>query len=385
MRVAVNVEQLLYRSPGGIGRYTAKLLTLLPELFAADTVVPFAARHPRADVDEAWDRFGLAGVDRPVLSALPRPVLYDAWHVLGAPPLSWRAPRLTDVDVVHAPSVAVPPKSRSRLVVTVHDVAPALFPETFPARGRWFHRAGLRAAAQRADVVIAVSQSAAAEIADHSTIAAERIRIVPNGVDAERADTTEVARVRATFGLGDAPYVLWVGSLEPRKDVGTLVAAMAGLLRRGGQVSDGLALVLVGDVGWMNDGLIDPGNRAALGRRLRRLGRVSDGDLRALYAGASLFGFPSRHEGFGLPVLEAMAQGTPVLCSDIPVLREVAGAAASFIPPGHVLAWTDALEALLGSESERARLADAGLARARVFSWERTVRATHALYREVLG
>ena len=251
----------------------------------------------------AAEAAGLSGRPGIVSLGLPRPLLYDAWHVLGLPPLGLADRRHGGVDVVHAPSVAVPPRGRTPLVVTVHDVAPAQYPETFSRRGRRFHAQGLAAAARRADVVIAVSHAAADEIVAHSTIPDGRIRVIPNGVDMIEVTDAQRRRTIDRFGLGDAPYVLWVGSLEPRKGVGTLVAAMG---RTGGSAR----LVLAGYPGWLSDGLIDPGDRDALGDRLRQLGQVDEVDLWALYAGATVFALPSRHEGFGLPVLEAMSQGT---------------------------------------------------------------------------
>src|SRR4051794_39845126 len=153
VRVAINLEQLLFRPPGGVGRYTARLATLLPDLFADDEYRGFVARH-RGPLD-----LPLATS----VSPLPRPLLYDAWHVLG-----W--PKIGGFDVIHAPSVAVPPNGSGALVVTVHDAAPLLHPETFTRRGRRFHAQGLAAAGRRADLVIAVSQSAADEVAAHTAI-----------------------------------------------------------------------------------------------------------------------------------------------------------------------------------------------------------------------
>src|SRR2546421_7585951 len=227
MRVALNLEQLLQPAPGGIGRYTAELARLLPALPAGDgdeiALVPFVARHRREDVETRLREFGLSELD-PVVLPLPRPLLYDSWHLLRRPGLQ-RSRRLQDVDVVHAPSVAVPPKSRAPLVVTAHDAAPLIFPETYPRRGRRFHEQGLAAAAKRADLVITVSQSAAEELAAYTAIPPERIRVVPNGVDLEIASDAQVEATRREFELNDAPYVFWVGSLEPRKNVELLVDA----------------------------------------------------------------------------------------------------------------------------------------------------------------
>jgi glycosyltransferase involved in cell wall biosynthesis len=373
MRVAVNVEQLLSPSPGGIGRYTARLVSILSDLGVE--VQPVTALHRSERVAAAWAEAGLSGrVPLPKVFPLPKPALYDAWHVLTWPPLS------RDADIVHAPSLAVPPASGKALVVTVHDAAPVLFPEAFTPRGRWFHAMGLRAAARRADLVITGSQAAAAELADHTAISPGRIRVVPYGVDQAPPDPGVLAR----YGLVDVPYVLWVGSLEPRKGVGTLVSAMARLVR-GNAVLRGVRLVLAGYAGWQNSSLLADGDLVQLGSALVRLGRLPAGELAALYAGATVFAFPSRHEGFGLPVLEAMAAGTPVLASDIPALREVAGRAALLIPAGDEQAWAGALEALLSDRARREEMAEAGRRRAAGFSWTSMVTATLDVYREALG
>jgi glycosyltransferase involved in cell wall biosynthesis len=388
VRVAVNVEQLLFRAPGGTGRYTARLVALLPQLTPGDTVIPFCARHTAAEVTTAYRFFGLDQdrVPEPVRLALPRPVLYEAWHHLGLPPLDWGSADLAGADLVHAPSPAVPPRGSRPLVVTVHDAAFELFPEAFPRRGRLFHRQGVKMAARRADLIITATEASAREIVERTPVTPDRLRVVPHGVDHVEAPPEDVAATLERFGLDDAPYVLWVGSMEPRKGVGTLVAAFARQATAGGR-GDGPPhrLVLVGPAGWLDGGQIDSADVGRLGDRLRMLGSVDEGSLRSLYAGADLFAFPSWHEGFGLPVLEAMVQGTAVLCSDVPALHEVAGGAAHLVPPGDVEAWAAALAELLADPGRRAALADAGRIRAWDFTWEQTIVGTRAVYAEALG
>ena len=384
MRVAVNAEQLLYRSPGGIGRYTAALLTLLPAAQPQIEMVPFTARHRDVEVEAALAAAGVpeAVRRRRVVLPWPRPVLYDGWHRLGRPRLAGRA-GLTDLELVHAPSVAVPPIRGSvpPLVVTVHDAAPELFPEAFPPRGRRFHALGLAAAGRRADLVITVSEAAAEEIVGHSAIPAGRVRVVPNPVVARPVDPATRDRVLEAAGLGSRPYVLWVGSLEPRKGVGTLVAAMARLKRR--DPASEVQTVLAGFDGWLGEDLIEATDRQALGESLRQLGRVGDEELWCLYSGATVFALPSRHEGFGLPVVEAMAQGTAVVASDIPAVREVAGGAALLVPPGDTDAWCEAIAGLLDDGRGRGRMAEAGLVRSREFSPARWAQRTWAVYQEI--
>ncbi|MCC7077599.1 MAG: glycosyltransferase family 4 protein [Acidimicrobiia bacterium] len=378
MRIAFNAEQLLHPVPGGIGTYCRALLGAFAARDDVD-VVAFTALHPRAAVRAALADVGLRRDAARV--PLPRPLLYDAWHALRLPPLPWFGQGLGAVDVIHAPSVAVPPRQRTPLVVTVHDVAPLLFPETFPRRGVRFHTQGLHAA-ERADLVIAVSEAAAAEIRGNTGIDPARIRVVPNGVDPTPAPPATVTDVLRAHGLADVPYLLWVGSLEPRKNVGTLVSAFAELASASQTTH---RLVLVGPSGWLDGGLVPEDARASLADRLLPLGAVPAGHLKALYAGADLVAVPSIHEGFGLPVLEAMAQGTPVVCSDIPSLREVSDGAAYLVDPRSVAAWTAALGRVLDDRVLRARFVTAGYERAARFSWARCAESTLAVYREAIG
>ena len=374
LRVAVNVEQLLHEAPGGIGRYTAELLRLLPA--QGVDVTPFTARHTRADVMRALHGHDLDGVD-PVILPLPAAVLYDAWHVLG---VAGPARRVAPVDLLHAPSPAVPPTGGLPLVVTVHDAAPLVMPDAFTRRGVKFHRRGFAAAAKRARLVIAVSEFCADEVTTHTAIPRERIRVVPNGVDRERATEEAVTKARLIYAIDDRPYVFWAGTFQPRKNVRVLLDAFARL------DPDVVPhrLVLAGPPGWKPDDA-DAEVARGLGDRVRLLGPVHRRQLFPLFAGADLFAFPSRHEGFGIPVLEAMAQETAVLCSDIPALREVAGDAACFVASDDTDGWVDALTTLLGDGVARAALVTAGSARVANYSWERCARETAAVYREALG
>ena len=393
MRVALNLEQLFQRPPGGIGRYVGELAKVLPTLGASGddadraddevVVLPFVARHKAAEVAAVMAD---AGVDHPAVSLrYRRRLLYELWNRWNVTdPLAFVASgvkrQVHGADVLHAPSLAVPPRNRVPLVVTVHDAAPLLFPDTFTKRGLRFHELGFIAATKRADAIISPTAAAADEVASHTGIARERITPIHHGVDHTRASDEQVDAVRREHGIGDRPYVCWVGTLEPRKDVGVLVDAFARLVERD-DVPHRLALV--GPSGWL-DGEADAARRAeGLGDRVVFTGPVAPDRLRALYRGADVFALPSRHEGFGLPVLEAAAQGTPVVASDIPVLREVAGDGATFAPVGDADAWSTAIGALLRDDAARAALGAAGAARAAGFTWEASGRAHLEVYRSV--
>ncbi|MDA8061506.1 MAG: glycosyltransferase family 1 protein [Actinomycetota bacterium] len=380
MRVAINVEQLLSPSPGGIGRYTAQLVMLLRSIAPADDPVPFVARHRPSEVAAALTGSGLG--PSAVVLPFPRPLLYETWVRFGLPALRWGAPELRGVDLVHAPSVAVPGRSPAPLVVTVHDAAPELFPDAFTPRGRRWHARGAAAAARRADLVIVPSAAAGEEVVELTPVPAERVRVVHHAVCSPASPRPLDASRRQALGIGDAPYVLWVGSLEPRKGLATLIEAMAALGPAGRR---GCRLVLAGFPGWLPAGLVPDAARKSLGADLLQVGRVDDATLWGLLAGAAVFAFPSRHEGFGLPPLEAMSQGAPVVASDLPVLREVLGPAALYVPPGRAEAWAARIAELLGDDGARAEMSAAGRARAALFDPERFVGDTRTVYREVLG
>jgi alpha-1,3-rhamnosyl/mannosyltransferase len=244
-----------------------------------------------------------------------------------------------------------------------------------------FHRQGFAAAAKRARLVIAVSEFCADEVTTHTAIPRDRIRVVPNGVDRVRASEEAVHRARSIYGIDDAPYVFWAGTFQPRKNVRVLLDAFTRLDR---DAAVPHRLVLAGPPGWKPDDA-DAEVARELGDRVRLLGPVHREQLFPLFAGADLYAFPSRHEGFGIPVLEAMAQQTPVLCSDIPALREVAGDAARFVSPNDTDAWVHELTELLGDAAGRAALVAAGSVRVANYSWERCARETAAVYREALS
>ncbi len=388
MRIAINAEQLLQPSPGGIGRYTAELLSGLPRLYPDDEMSSFVAAHPESSIATARRKFQLANF-HPWVLPLPRPFLYDSWHLFGRPRLSTFSSALAGAQVIHAPSLAVPPEPghSTKLVVTIHDLAPKLFPETFTARGRRFHTMGFRAAKRRADLVITVSESAARELTDLGGIDKDRIRVVLNGVTPREVSEDGMRQVLKKHGLGNRPYIFWVGTLEPRKNLTFLLQAFSQVVH---DEKCDVDLVLAGPSGWLakESPLVRPEFallREALEGRIHTLGAVSDDDLAALYKGAQVFAFPSKHEGFGLPILESMSQGTPVICADAGALPEVAGEAAmlkSLDDPGE---WAHGISNVLNDNDLRQRLSTAGEARASELSWDRCIHATHDVYRELLS
>ncbi len=237
------------------------------------------------------------------------------------------------------------------------------------------------------DRVACISEATRRDLCGHTGIEPERVFVTPLAASRELFhrvdDPAALAAVRARYGIPDAPYVLSLNTLEPRKNLGTAVRAFARLVEQE-RIGD-LRLVLVGARGWDFAAVFDAVERSpALRERILFPGYVADGDLAALYSGALAFVYPSLYEGFGLPPLEAMQCGVPVVTSDTSALPEVVGEAGRLVAPDDVDGFAGALGELYGDAAARAELGRRSLARAREFSWERCTRETLAAYRTAL-
>lgn len=375
MRVAVDARSAVFAQKTGIGYYTWHLLKNLP---VADPGTEYVAWYLNARA--------LAGRPRHLLRDLPV-------TERGTPIPAWWFERLTErfdlprvewfarFDVFFAPNFVPPPTRARKLVVTVHDLAFRLHPETAPHSTRWW-LARIDRTLETASRIIAVSDSTRRDLLELYPVEPDRVAVIPHGVDGRvfhAVSREDVDLVRRRFGIA-GPYLLSLGGIEPRKNLPNLVRAFALLpaeLRP--------TLVLAGgSVEW------NPEGRDALrhalselpgqaGERVVLTGYVGEREKVALLSGAEALVYPSLYEGFGLPVLEAMACGAPVVTSDVSALPEVAGEAALLVDPRDPTAIASAIERILREEDLRRDLVARGLARAARYTWEETARRTAAL------
>jgi glycosyltransferase involved in cell wall biosynthesis len=290
------------------------------------------------------------------------------------------------VDLFHAPHYVLPPLTPCKAVVTIHDCIHLRFPQYLPHQrlGYVYARTSLWIATHRASRVLTVSETSKRDILKYFRVPASKIDVIYNAIDerlGEAPTAAETAQVRERYQLND-PFVLYAGNIKPHKNLERLIEAF-NTLRRGGL--ENVKLLIIGDEISKYATLRRAVHRHKLHKHVRFFGFVSDKTLASLYRLASVFVFPSLYEGFGLPPLEAMAAGTPVITSNVSSLPEVVGDAAILIDPYEPDEIAAAMRRVLTEPGLREDLRDRGLARVKHFSWDRSVRRVREIYAEVLA
>jgi glycosyltransferase involved in cell wall biosynthesis len=287
-------------------------------------------------------------------------------------------------DVFHSPHYVLPPAVRCRSVVTIHDTIHLTFPQYLPNRLAYaYARASMWSAARRSHRILTVSEASKRDILRFFDVPEEKVVVVYNAIDerfSREPDPESVARVRERFQLHQR-FVLYVGNIKPHKNLVRLIGAFDAIRRD----LDDVKLLIIGDEISKYPALRRAVHEHKLHKQVRFLGYLPDDTLAILYRLASVFVFPSLYEGFGLPALEAMASGTPVVTSNVSSLPEVAGDAAVLVDPYETASIEEGIRRVLTTPALAAEMRRKGLARAREFSWEQSVAKTWNLYREVAG
>ncbi|MGD9046658.1 MAG: glycosyltransferase family 1 protein [Anaerolineae bacterium] len=380
MRIGIDYTAAV-RQGGGIGRYTRNLIRALVELDSAN--------HYKLMVAGGWgDGDGLgpwpANVEvRPV-------ALSDRWmHLL------WQRLRLPvpvqavtgSIDLFHSPDFVLPPTAGTPTILTVHDLSFLRVPQFFVPEFRKYLEGAVNRAVSRAGHILADSESTRRDLLELMSVEPERVSVLYPGVEARFRrveDRAALAQVRSRYDVPER-FILGLSTLQPRKNFEGLIEAFRRLLNEHGDEPEmmGLQLVIAGGKGWMYEEMLALVERRGLTDRVRFPGFAADEDLPALYSLAAVFAFPSWYEGFGLPVLEAMACGTPVVAADNSSLPEAVGKAGLMVSAGDTAALASALADLLADGELRARLGAAGREQARKFTWEDAGRELLEVYQRV--
>lgn len=375
MRVTLDVTAVP-AAPAGAGRYTLELARALAALGEPELLL--VSRH----ADRArWE--DLAPRPAAIYAAAPGPrPLRLAWEQAGLP----RLLRRSGADVHHGPHYTMPERSSVPVVVTIHDCTFFDHPEWHQRTKVLFFRRAIRVAAKRAAALVCVSETTAAALGAHCAVEAPVV-VAPHGVDHERfsptepapgADDTELRRLGVD---PERPYVLFVGTVEPRKDVASLVRAFGRVARRDADVS----LVIAGRRGWKDRSVdVALGSLGPARARVHMLGYVATASLPALLRRAVVVAYPSLAEGYGLPALEALACGAPLVTTHATAMAELAGEAALLVPAGDAAALADAIASVVDAgraDADVARRRSVGLARAAALTWDASARRHLDAYR----
>jgi glycosyltransferase involved in cell wall biosynthesis len=369
LRIAIDARKL---RDFGIGTYVRNLLRHLSRLDRTTEYVVLCRAVDRELVGEFGDNF------RPIPETSPG---YSIREQITVP----RDLRRERVDLFHAPHYVLPPLTPCKAVVTIHDCIHLRFPQYLPNRlGYAYARGSLWVATHRSNRIMTVSEASKRDILEYFHVPSQKIDVIYNGIDErflEPPAEDDVLRVRERYQLDD-PFVLYAGNVKPHKNLERLIEAFQ-LFRRG--EFEHVKLVIIGDEIAKYAALRHAVHRYKLHKHVRLFGFVPHRTLAILYRLAAVFVFPSLYEGFGLPPLEAMASGTPVITSNVSSLPEVVGDAAVLIDPLKPEEIAAAMHRVLTDSQLRQDLRERGLERARHFSWERSIKRVREIYDEVLS
>lgn len=397
MRIGIDITAAV-RQGAGIGRFTRELVRALLALdspheyvlFAATGGLPISVWQPRLDYITQTAR----ALDLKIcnLKSLSDDWLHRMWHRarLGFP-IEFFTGR---VDLFHEPDFVLPPTRRGTLtLLTVHDLTFMRDPDSALPQLRRYLEQVVPRSVQRATHVLADSLATKKDLAELFSVSPDKITVIPGGVSdcfSPVTDPARLAEVRAKYNLGPDPFILGLGTIQPRKNYTRLIQAFATFRTKTIDLKSVTTkfqfptfnLVIVGGKGWMYDDIFAEVKRQGLEEYVLFPGFVDDDDLPALYSAASVLAYPSLYEGFGLPVLEAMACGTPVVTSNTSSLPEIAGDAALAVSPTNPVALSGALLNAVADEALRAQMIERGLKQARRFTWEDAARQLLAVYEQ---
>lgn len=377
-RIGIDVTSALTQD-AGIGRYTRELVKAIVVNNNEDEFTLFSAKLPQDRLVE----MSMPSSKNVRYKQIPltEKWLYRLWYRLKVPisVQNFTGP----LDLFHSPDFVLPPISRKiPTLLTVHDLSFVHYPETFTSALVTYLNRIVPWSIKRATHILADSLSTKEDLVRYWNVPEDKVTVLYSGVGDQFKPVTDpksIKRVRKKYGLGNDPYFLAVGTLQPRKNYRMLIRAFRPVTERFPH-----KLLIAGGKGWMHDEILDEVKNQELEQRVHVLGFVEEADLPALYSAATIFAFPSLYEGFGLPILEAMACGVPVMAADASCVPEVVGDAGVLLPASDASSWSKAMIEIIEDMSRRTKLVGAGFLRAREFTWSRSARELVAIYNQLL-
>jgi glycosyltransferase involved in cell wall biosynthesis len=374
MHIAINAHLLAHTSNfrrAGVSNYTERLLLHLAQVDSTNRYTIFTTRGLTAARLPLPSNFTIRSSPLPTIN----PRIRIPWEQFLAPAIL----RMIGADLYHGVLNVMPLASPVPSVVTIHDLSPFLFPQTFRRINRAYTRWAIKVSCRNAAHLFAVSEFTKQEMIRWLHVPAERITVTYNGVDQrfQPADPAQLAAFRKKAGLPER-FILFVGTLEPRKNLPTLLEAYARIAK-----DIDAPLIIGGGKGWLYDQIFAKVEELQLGDRVRFAGFIADEELPLWYAAATVFTLPSLYEGFGIPLIEAMACGTPVVSTTSSSLPEVVGDAGLLVPPTDADALGAAMLQLLQDTNLHAELRERGIAQAQRFRWQTMAEQTRNVYEAV--
>ena len=381
MKVAIELQPCL-KNRSGIGVYTyelSKRLQVYKDLELTGDIFNFIERN-----DLTKDLKGL-NFNQEICKLFPYGVYRRVWHYL---PIKYNYLFKRQSQLTHFFNFIVPPRIEGQVINTIYDLTFKFYPETMDKRNLKRLEKDIAYSIERADHIITISECSKKDMIEHLGIEADKIDIIYPGVDFEhfnrKPSENEVNEVKRRYGLPDN-YLLYMGTLEPRKNIPTIIEAFGKLKQRNDEASKRVKLVVAGKKGWLFEEIFNKVSTLGLEQEVVFTDYVREEDKAIIYHLARAFVFPSVYEGFGIPVVEAMAASVPVITSNTSSLPEVAGEAAILVEPNDASQITEAMYRLIKDEVYHAQLVHKGLVQAKKFNWDSSAMKLKAVYDKVLN